>query len=424
MIRIKTVARTFGLTLMLLCAAGVAAPLPEAAPEAVGLSPQRLERLTQAMRRAVDKGDIPGAVIMLARNGRLVYSQSFGMQDKARSIPMREDSIFRAYSMTKPVVSVAAMMLVEEGRLALHEPVSKYLPEFKDMKVGVETTDAASGTVSFSTVPAKKSITVQDLLRHTAGIPYGVFTPVRYHVQKLYKDADLFSPALTLEAFTKAVARLPLCFEPGTSWEYGHSSDILGRVVEVASGQPLDVFLSERIFAPLKMVDTAFHVPAEKHSRIAQPQVDPALGKPADLLDVTKVPAMFAGGHGLVSTASDYLRFAQMLANGGELEGVRLLGPKTVAFMASDHVGTANRGSFFIPGPGYGFGLGFGVRTDTGLSQWPGSIGEFNWGGYAGTAFWVDPKEQLVPVLMMQSPEQRMNMRVLFRNLVYQALIR
>ncbi|MFN0317243.1 MAG: serine hydrolase domain-containing protein [Burkholderiales bacterium] len=416
---------TLVLAAWLSCLPAIAAPLPEATPESAGMSSERLQRLTQVMQKAIDKGDLPGVVVMLARHGKLVYSKSFGMQDKAKAVPMRTDSIFRAYSMTKPVVSVAAMMLVEEGKLTLQEPISKYLPEFKEMKVGVETTDAATGKMTFSTVPAKRPITVQDLLRHTSGMPYGEFTPLRYHVQNLYKEADLFAPTLSLDAFSKAVAKLPLCFEPGTAWEYGHSSDILGRVVEVASGQSLDVFFQERIFAPLKMTDTAFHVPSEKHSRIAQPQADPATGKAADLLDVTKPPAMFAGGHGLVSTAGDYLRFAQMLANGGELEGARILGPKTVAYMASDHVGDKiSQGSFFIPGPGYGFGLGFGVRKDTGLSQWPSSVGEFNWGGYAGTAFWVDPKEQLVPVMMMQSPEQRVQYRILFRSLVYQALMK
>ncbi len=413
------------LAALLLCASAFAAPLPEATPESVGISAQRLERLSNTMQKAVDKGDLPGVVVMLARNGKLVYNKSFGMQDKAKSVPMQTDSVFRVYSMTKPIVSVAAMILVEEGKLTLQEPISKYLPEFKDMKVGVETTDPATGNMTFTTVPAKRQITVQDLLRHTSGIPYGGFTPVRYQVQRMYKEANLFNPANTLDTFTKAIAQMPLCFEPGSAWEYGHSSDILGRLVEVVSGQSLDVFMRERIFAPLNMHDTAFHVPAEKLSRIAQPQVDPATGKAADLLDVTQPPAMFAGGHGLVSTAGDYLRFAQMLANGGELDGARILSPKTVAHMASDHVGDKiSQGSFWIPGPGYGFGLGFGVRKDTGLSQWPGTVGEFNWGGYAGTAFWIDPKEQLVPVMMMQSPEQRTQYRILFRSLVYQALVR
>ncbi|MBM3396809.1 MAG: beta-lactamase family protein [Betaproteobacteria bacterium] len=403
----------------------MAAPLPEAKPEYVGISSERLMRLTRVMQAAVDKGEIPGAVVMLARQGRLVYNQSFGMQDKAKAIPMRNDAIFRAYSMTKPIVSVAAMMLVEDGRMTLHEPIAKYLPEFKDMKIGVEATDPATGAMTFSTVPAKKPITVQDLLRHTSGIPYGVFTPIRFQVQKQYKDANLLDPVLSLDAFSKQVAQLPLCFEPGTSWEYGHSSDILGRLVEVVSGEPLDVFMRERIFKPLKMVDTDFHVPPAKHHRIAQNQIDPALGKPADLLDVTRPPAMFAGGHGLVTTAGDYLRFAQMMANGGELEGARILGPKMVAYMASDHTGDkiSQGSSFYIPGPGYGFGLGFAVRTATGHSQWPGTIGEYNWGGYAGTAFWIDPKEQLVPIFMMQAPEQRLQYRILFRDLVYQSLI-
>lgn len=421
--------RKFGfVVLVATCVAwlpALAAPLPEATPESVGISSERLERLTAVMQRAIDKGDLPGVVVMLARQGKLVYSKSFGMQDKAAAVPMKMDAIFRAYSMTKPMVSVAAMMLVEEGKLTLQEPISKYLPEFKDMKVGVETTDPTTGVMTFSTVPAKRPITVQDLLRHTSGIPYGVFTPMRFHVQKLYKEADLFNGTLTLDAFSKKVAQLPLAFEPGTAWEYGHSSDILGRVVEVASGQSLDVFLRERIFKPLKMDDTAFHVPPEKHGRIAQNQVDPAIGKPADMLDVTKPPAMHAGGHGTVTTAGDYLRFAQMLANGGELDGARILGPKMVAYMASDHVGDKiNQGSAWLPGPGYGFGLGFAVRKDTGLSQWPSTVGEFNWGGYAGTAFWVDPKEQLVPVMMMQAPEQRVQYRILFRSLVYQALVK
>ena len=400
------------------------APLPEATPEDVGMSSQRLEQLAATMQRAVDSGDLPGVVVMIARKGKLVYQKSFGMQDKAKNVPMSLDSIFRAYSMTKPVVSVAAMMLWEEGKLSLDEPISKYLPEFKDMKVGVESFDAATGKQTFYTVPAKRQITVQDLLRHTSGFTYGTYA-INTQVQKLYKDAGLFSQKWTLEAFCKELAKLPLMYEPGTVWEYSHSSDVLGRVVEVASGQPLDVFLSERIFKPLRMTDTAFQVPPEKQGRIAQPQPDPKTGISIELIDVTQPATFFAGGHGLVTTASDYLRFAQMLSNGGELEGARILGPRTVAYMASDHVLAAgiSKGINWIPGAGYGFGLGFGVRKEPGASDWPGSVGDFFWAGYAGTYFWVDPKEQLVPVLMSQEVTRRQHYRVVYRDLVYQAIM-
>jgi len=412
-------------TTALLAAAGLtcAAPLPEAKPEDAGVSAQRLERLTAGMQRIVDSGELAGMVVLVARRGKLVYQKSFGLQDKARNVPMSMDSIFRVYSMTKPVVTVAAMILVEEGRLSLDEPISKYLPEFKDMKVGVESFDPATGAQLFYTLPAKRQITVQDLLRHTSGFTYG--TTPKTQVQKLYGQVGLFSQKWTLDSFCKELAKLPLQYEPGTVWEYGHSSDVLGRVVEVASGQALDRFLAERIFKPLKMVDTAFDVPPAKQGRLAQPQVDPQTGKVAELIDVTQPATFFAGGHGLTSTAGDYLRFAQMLANGGELDGVRILGSRTIAFMSSDHVlgSGIERGPNWIPGNGYGFGLGFAVRRETGQSTWPGSVGEFFWAGYAGTYFWIDPKEQLVPVYMSQEPNRRQHYRVIFRDLVYQSLL-
>ena len=400
-----------------------AAPLPEAGPEQVGMSPQRLEQITAVFKRGVEAGDMPGVVIMVARDGKLVYSQAVGMQDPTRGTPMTLDSIFRIYSMTKPIVSVGAMTLVEEGKLGLHEPVSKYLPEFKDMLVGVESFNAAMGTSSFQTVAAKRQITIQDLLRHTSGITYGVFTP-NTQIGRMYKDANLWQQK-TIEDFCKALAKIPLRNEPGTVWEYGHSTDVLGRVVEVASGQPLDVFLSERILKPLKMVDTGWDVPAEKQNRIAEPKAGGDKDwDPTVMLDPRHKATLFAGGHGMMSTASDYLRFAQMLVNGGQLDGVRILSRKTVAYMASNHLTPEiSKGPNWLPGPGYGFGLGFGVRLETGMSEWMGTPGEFYWGGYAGTAFWVDPKEKLVPVLMMQAPGKRAHYRTLFRDLVYQSLL-
>jgi CubicO group peptidase (beta-lactamase class C family) len=408
---------------VLLSLACWAAPLPEGKPEDVGISPQRLERLTAALQSAVDSGELPGMVAAIARKGKLVYFKSFGAQDKGKNIPMRTDAIFRAYSMTKPIVSVAAMMLVEEGKLGLHEPISKYLPEWKDMRVGIDSVDPKTGDVTFNTVAAKKPITVQDLMRHTSGLTYGPPLSEKTGVQKLYKEAGIWSQKWVLADFSKALAKLPLAFEPGTTWEYGHSTDILGRVVEAASGKTLDVFLRERIFTPLKMADTAFDVPAAKHDRIAEPQPDPKTGKTPELIDVRQPATFFAGGHGLVTTVGDYVRFSQMLLNGGELEGARILSRKTVELMTSNHVGpNIAVGSLWIPGDGYGFGLGFGVRKDAGLAPYPGSVGDYFWGGYGGTYFWLDPKEQLAPVLMFQDVARRAHYRVIFRDLVYQAL--
>lgn len=414
------------LLLLAPAARGFTAPLPEAKPEDVGLSSQRLERVSALIQQAVDSGEIPGAVMMIARKGKLVYQRAFGLQDPARNVPMKTDAIFRIFSMTKPVTSVAAMMLVEEGRLGLHAPISRYLPEFQDMKIAVEGFDPVSGAATFSTVPAKRPITVQDLLRHTAGLSYGVFLPKHSQVGNLYREAKPFS-ASSLEEFSRIIARLPLRNEPGTTWEYSHATDILGRVIEVASGMSLDRFIAERILQPLKMSDTAWHVAQDKMARFAQPL--PAREQdwlPELMFDWSRPPAFLGGGHGLVSTVGDYLRFAQMLANGGELDGVRILGPKTLAYMASDHVLVADiaKGPNWLPGPGYGFGLGFGTRLAQGGSSWNGSVGDFYWGGYAGTIFWVDPQEELVPVFMMQEVARRNHYRALLRNAVYQAIVK
>src|SRR5258706_15086197 len=405
------------ISFLLLAGAAVlvqAGPLPEASPEEVGMSTERVGRVSAAMQKAVDSGELPGAVVLIARDGQLVYAKSFGWQDREKKIPMSNDSIFRLYSMTKPVVSVAAMILVEEGKLGLQEPVSKFIPEFKDMKVGVESKDA-EGKPVLTLVDAKRQITVQDLLRHTSGLTYGVLGAPNA-VKKMYNDAGIFSQKWVLADFVKALAKLPLAFEPGTTWEYGHSTDVLGRVVEIVSGQTLDVFLAERILKPLKMVDSGFHVPADKLNRLAQPAPDVYTGKTPELLDVAQPATFFAGGHGMVSTAGDYLRFAQMLENGGELDGARILGPKTVEYMTANHLNpNISPGPTFLPGPGYGFGLGFGTRLEPGQSEWPGTPGEYFWGGYAGTYFWVDPLEDLVPVMMSQEPVRRPHYRSLLR---------
>ena len=401
-----------------------APPLPEAAPESVGMSAERLGRIAATMQRAVDSGEIPGAVAMVARRGKLVYQTSVGYRDFATSAPMTADAIFRIYSMTKPIATVAAMILVEEGRLSLDEPLSKHLPEFKDMQVAHESFDPVTGAQTFYTTPARRPITIQDLMRHTSGFTYGVLgAPTA--VKKMYNDAKIFSQKWVLADFTKALAKIPLAFEPGTTFEYSHSTDVLGRVVEVVSGETLDAFIRKRILDPLAMKDTAFQLSKEKfEQRMAQPRPDPVTKVTPDMLDLREPQTLFAGGHGLVSTASDYIRFCQMMLDGGILDGQRILGPRTVAYMSSNHLNpNISPGPLFIPGPGYGFGLGFAVRREAGQSDWPGSVGEYFWAGAGGTYFWIDPKEQLIAVLMTQEPTRRQHYRNLYRDLVYQSIV-
>jgi CubicO group peptidase (beta-lactamase class C family) len=388
-----------------------AGPLPEAAPAAVGLSGERLDRIGVAIGGEIAAGKIPGAVAAVARHGKIAYFKSFGLRDKAAGAPMGTDSIFRIYSMTKPIVSVAAMILHEEGRLLLSDPIVKHLPAFADMTVGVDPS-----------VAAEKPITVQDLLRHTSGLTYGAFG--RSPVKARYKASGLrqLAPDMDNTQLAEALSNLPLAYQPGTLWEYGRSADLLGHLIEVVSGQSLDGFLTSTVLVPLAMDDTGFHVPPAAQDRVAEPQAE--AGAPV-LIDVTRPPKLQAGGHGLVSTVGDYLRFCQMMLNGGVLDGVRILSPKTVAYMTANHLGPkiSRDGPAYLPGPGYGFGLGFAVREAAGESAWPGSVGEYFWGGYAGTYFWIDPAEQLVAVYMMQSVSQRVRLRMLMRNLVYQAVI-
>ena len=398
-----------------------AGSLPSAAPEEVGLSSERLARVAQLLERDVAAGVIPGAVVLVARNGRTAWHEAFGYRDRAAGAPMKRDSIFRIYSMTKPVFSVAAMTLAEEGALLVSEPISRHLPEFADVTVGVPRSDGRG----YDAVPAERAITLQDLLRHSSGLTYAFIGAGP--VKDAYKAAGLasFSLDMTVAEYARRLARLPLMRQPGTVWDYGRSTDVLGALMESATGRPLDEFLRRRVFEPAGMTDTGFYVPEEDLGRVAEPQADPATGVVDDLIDVTRPPKMLSGGHGLVSTAADYARFCQMLLNGGSLDGERVLGRKTVEYMTADHLGDGidKSGAFYLPGPGYGFGLGFGVRLAAGESAWPGSVGEFFWGGYAGTYFWVDPAERLVVVYMMQSVKHRVRYRMILRNLVSQAIV-
>ncbi len=402
-----------------------AEPLPTAKPEQVGLSSERLERVSRALRNEIEAGKIPGAVALVARKGRIVYFESFGLRDKASGDPMSRDAIFRLYSMTKPFTSVAAMMLMEDGKFLLVDPVSKFLPPLAKREVSIQQFDPATGKGGYVVVAAEREITIQDLLRHTSGIVYGSFTP-NARIKELYGKGGVRWDDVTPAEQIERLGKVPLAHQPGTTWEYSLSTDVLGRVIEKVSGVTLGQFFDERIFGPLKMTDTAFVVPKDKIGRLAQPlAVEPSTGEPIKLHDVTVPPKNDAGGAGSASTTADYARFLQMLLNGGQLDGTRLLSPTTVAFMTSDHLGTMKVVARGGVGTGYGFGLGFAVRTEPGIAGVSGSVGEYRWGGAAGTAFWVDPKEEMISVLMTQGAPgpTRAYTSALFRQMVRQAIV-
>jgi CubicO group peptidase (beta-lactamase class C family) len=389
-------------------------PLPIATPEEVGLSAAALDRLSAALNDRIGSGHIPGAVALVARHGKVAYHQSFGRLDPASEQPMGTDAIFRIYSMTKAIVSVAAMMLWEEGRLLLSDPISKFLPAFGNTQVGVVSGD------SYTLAAVNNPITIQDLLRHTSGLTYEFRGTGPIH--KAYGEAGIARLKQTNADQVDKLAGLPLLHHPGTVWEYSRSTDVLGRLIEVISDQTLGSFLSERILTPLGMTDSGFSVPEADQSRIAEPFAkDPEDGVDVALLDIRR-PAMFeSGGGGMVATAMDYARFLGMLLGNGRLGSTRLLGRKTVELMTSDHLGSISGPVDLLP-PGHGFGLGFAVRKVPGMAPFPGSVGNYYWGGAAGTTFWVDPAERLYAVLMIQAPIQREHYRVLFRDMVYAAV--
>ncbi|MBP6815387.1 MAG: beta-lactamase family protein [Burkholderiaceae bacterium] len=412
--------------MLLLGGAALAQDLPRVPPEEVGLSPERLERVGRWLQAEIDGRKIPGAVLLIARQGKVAYFESFGRRDGSTDVPMARDALFRIYSMTKPIASVAAMMLVEDGRLALDDPVARYIPEFASVSVGVEKPGQSGADATLERVPARRPVTVHDLLRHTSGLTYGFFgdTPVKRAYRAAGVDPDAND---SLSTFASRLAALPLHFQPGSTWDYGVSTDLLGRVIEVAGGMPLSQFLKTRLLDPLGMKDTSFYVtePA-RQARLAEPLPDDrVLGIGAVIGNPRVARRAESAGGGLISSATDYARFALMLRNGGELNGRRILGPRTVEFMTSDHLGSAiARTPLYLPGPGYGFGLGFAVRTATGEAAAPGAPGEYYWGGAAGTYFWVDPRNDLVVVFMIQSPRQRAAYRTILRNMIYAAISR
>jgi len=392
-------------------------PMPTAMPESAGMSSVRLQRLADAVRRDIDQGKMPGAVVAIARHGKVVYYEAFGFVDKAANAPMPRDAIFALASMTKPMATVATLMLVEQGDLLLNDPVSNYLPALKDMKVAT-----ANGTE-----PAHRQPTLQDMLRHTAGVSYGNRGDTPLH--KLYstrlKSADVQSGA----QFLDALGQLPLHYQPGTVWEYSHGLDVAGLAVEAVTKKRLGQVLQERLFTPLGMVDTGFVVPAAKAARIAKPMpADPDTGRPtAFRMPVT--PWQYDCGGGCASgTAMDYIRFAQMLLNKGTLDGTRILSRKTVEYMTADHLGpgvdVSRLHEFAVEHiDGFGFGLGVAVRRQTGIAGVPGTPGEFLWSGAQGTMFWVDPKEELAVVFLANTPGPvRRHYRELIKTLVVQAI--
>ena len=426
-------------TLSLLCSAlalalaipVAAADLPTGSPKSQGLSAERLGRIHGVLQNEIDTNRMPGAVVLVARKGVITHAETIGFQDKAAAKLLQRDAIFRAYSMTKPLVSVLTMMLVEEGKLQLADPVSKFFPQMAKMQVLANPADANSATV-----PAARAITVQDLLRHTSGLTYAEFT--RSPAMKAaYQDVGLFStetpfksmkisPQEQIEAFSKA----PLLWQPGSTWEYSLSTDLLGRVLEAVTNQPLHVALDEKLLQPLGMKDTSFVIPASKVARIAEPLlIEPLTGAPmAPVLDLTKPMGNDSGGAGIATTADDYLRFCQMLLNGGTLDGKRYLSRTTIALMTSDQLGPKvatpiQPGELLMGVQGYTFGLGFMVRQGAGLASVPGSEGDYAWAGLGGTFFWVDPKEQLIGILMTQTPGAiRQTYRRMIKQMVYQAV--
>ena len=408
----------FLLLALSLVAASLAAEFPRAAPGEVGLSQDRLDRITAAMKEDVDQGYLAGAIGVVARHGKIAYWETVGLADIAAKRPMRDDAIFRIYSMTKPIVGVALMTLYEEGKFSLREPVKKYIPELGDAKV----------LVGKKAVQAKREMTIQDLMRHTAGLTYGLFG--KSPADDLYVEADLLSGNSSVDDFIQKLAKLPLKHQPGSAWEYSVSVDVQGRLIEVLSGMDLAAFMSERVFKPLGMRDTGFTVPPGKKDRFVEiyqktedeQSIEPAPpGRSKRYYDYES--AWYSGGGGLVSTTRDYLRFCQMLLNGGELDGKRVLSRKTVELMTMDHLGETRRASSILT-KGYGFGLDFAVHANPAGSGLNGSAGEFNWGGLAGTIFWVDPAEELIGLYMIQMlPPRFEDSRNQFKRLAYQAIV-
>jgi CubicO group peptidase (beta-lactamase class C family) len=407
--------------LLIVAAAAAPAARSESRPATESsFSVEGLRRVSDYFQNEVATGKIPGAVVLIQQHGKPVYFEAFGMRDPVAKAPMARDAIFRLYSMSKPVTSVALMMLVDDGKIALGDPLSKYIPAFADVRVGVERSEA-TGKPALAVEPLARPITIEDLLRHTSGITYGFYgdSPVR----KLYAGSDLLDGDFDNAEFVERLAKLPLAEQPGTLWDYGHSTDVLGRVIEVVSGKSLYQFEKERLLDPLGMSDTGFSVPDAKRARIAEFLPNDRFGGPvAGLDDPIRARRWESGGAGMDGTALDYARFAEMLLQGGALDGKRYLKAETVRLMTSDQIGPGSgiaRDNFYFPGDDSGFGLGFAVRVVlTGLLP----AGEYRWDGVGGTCFFIDPRDDMFAIVMMQTPWQRGRIQMEMKKLIYEAL--
>ena len=411
---------------VLLCAAVLAGPARLSAEPPVAVqsrfSAEGLKRVGAYLQNEVDAGKIPGAVILIQQHGKAAYYRKLGVRDVATKLPMTDDTIFHLYSMSKPITSVAAMMLVDDGKLALDDPLAKYIPAFADVKVGVAK-PGEDGKPHLVMEPPKRPITIEDLLRHTSGITYGFYGDSL--VRKLYAASNIYEGDFDNAQFAERLAKLPLADQPETLWDYGHSTDVLGRVIEVVSGKSLYQFERERLFDPLGMRDTSFYLadPA-KAPLIAEPLPDNRFTGPvAGIHEPAKPRRWESGGAGLIGTIGDYARFAQMLLDGGTLDGRCYLKQTTVALMTSDHIGKdtgiARDHRYDFPGDDSGFGLGFAVRT---VENPPLASGEYRWDGVGGTFFFIDPKDDMFTIVMMESPSQRGRIQTEIKKLIYEAL--
>ena len=409
------------------CVSALAAdPLPRATPESVGMSSRRLARIDEALKAEIDKGRMPGAVIAVARRGKLVYYKAYGWLDKEAGTKMTTDAIFSIASMTKPMVAFGALQLAEQGKLTIEDPLSTYYPQFASMKVAALRKDDSAGQ-AFDTVAAARQITLRDLMMHTSGLVYGGRGTTAVH--KVYPPNSSGSgTTMTGKEFLDKLGTLPLLQQPGSTWDYGFGLDVLGLVVEKVSGQTLGEYLNGQVWKPLGMVDTGFNVPADKLKRYAKGFAnDPETGKPQFVLDLSKPLKFECGGGCTASTAGDYLRFAQMLLNGGRLEGTRVMGRKTVEYMVSNQLAPTTVNLIGNADPtraDMGFGLGLAVQTTPGVVRTVGSVGSFSWPGAYGTNWWGDPKEQLAVVFMAATPGPiRWHYRYLVSTLVNQAIV-
>lgn len=409
--------------LLILSLSLLGGPIPTVEPESVGLSAERLARATEAMEEDAAAGRIAGAVGLVARKGKIAYFEARGMADREAGAPMKRDAVVRIYSMSKPITSAALMMLFEEGEFRLKDPVSRYIPELRNLEVLVDRPGFPGDPERARREPARREMTVQDIMRHTAGLTYGYFGGTS--ADSLYNKKHPLYWQGDLQDMTRRIAALPLLYHPGEKFHYSIAVDLQGRLVEVLSGQRFDRFLQERLFDPLGMADTGFHVPSGSLDRFAQLYAPDGKKKikVSDREDRYKKPGtFFSGGGGLVSTARDYLRFCQMMLNGGEFQGKRYLGRKTVELMTADHLAAVETER--IANTGYGFGLGFAVHLDRGASGAPASLGEYNWGGAAGTKFWIDPAEEMIGIYMVQIiPHGGLRYGNMFKQYAYQSIV-